>query len=95
MILLVDIGNSCLKYATVEKTGTLNQQQRLCYNVDNLRQLLSRAWLKLDIPHSVWVSNVAGKKVAKLLKKWIKSHWTLEAIFVKTGVYACHIKNGN
>jgi len=91
-MLLVDVGNSCLKYATVDK-GILNQQQRLCYNTNNLAKILSKVWSDSSIPDSVWISNVAGKKVAKLLKKWIKSHWTLKAIFVKTPAYACGINN--
>jgi len=95
VILLIDVGNSCLKYATVDvDKGILNQQQRLCYNTNNLAKILTIAWLNLSIPKSVWISNVAGKKVAKLLKKWIKSHWTLKAIFVKTSADACGIKNG-
>jgi type III pantothenate kinase len=93
MMFLVDMGNSSIKWAILAQDH-LGPQKRLLYN-DNLDNLLTQAWLSLDVPLSgVWVSNVAGPKKAEILTHWIKSHWKLEPTFIKTSRSFCGIKNG-
>lgn len=94
MMLLVDMGNSSIKWAILAQDH-LGPQKRLLYQTDNLDTLLTQAWLSLDVPLSgVWVSNVAGPKKAEILTHWIKSHWKLEPTFIKTSRSFCGIKNG-
>jgi len=92
MILLIDIGNSCVKYATAE-AHVINSQHRLCYNKNNLAKRLSRAWSTLPKIQQVWVSNVAGKRIAKILKKQVKLRWSIFPRFIKSSAYACGISN--
>lgn len=61
MRLLVDIGNSRLKYAVLEnghfrEAGTLDTDQQLATN-------LERAWCELPVPDGVLVASVAGSAV--------------------------------
>ncbi len=88
MMLMVDMGNSTIKWACLEDEY-LSLQQRILYQNDTLDQ----AWNTLDVPSDVWISNVAGPQKADVLSQWIKSHWGLQATFVETSDYACGVKN--
>lgn len=94
MILLIDIGNSCIKWATLER-GQLGPQKRFFYKKDdkgpNLTNLLDLS--SLDIT-AVWVANVAGPQWANTLIDWTKECWGLMPIFVETSDYECGVKNG-
>ncbi|MDM8557443.1 type III pantothenate kinase [Candidatus Parabeggiatoa sp. HSG14] len=94
MMLMVDMGNSSLKWAFFDK-GKLSPLERIPYQSNNLKNLLTQAWLRCNIPpRSVWVSNVAGPQKAELLTQWITTHWGLKPIFIKTTHYECGVKNG-
>ncbi len=88
MKLLIDMGNSSIKWAFLEKEQ-LSCQQRIAYNNHSLTQ----AWLKLPAPTQVFVSNVAGAEKAAIITNWIKTHWRLEANFIKSTSYQCGVKN--
>jgi len=93
MMLLVDMGNSSIKWAVFDQ-DSLGSQKRLSYQDDKLNNLLTQAWLMLNIPSSVWVSNVAGPQKAEILSHWVKSHWGLKPTFLKTARAECGVKNG-
>ncbi len=92
MMLLVDMGNSAIKWATFEQKR-LSPQQRMLYQSNNLKNLMTQAWLKLNV-QEIWVSNVAGPQKAEILTHWVKTHWGLQPTFVKTACYDCGVKNG-
>jgi type III pantothenate kinase len=93
MMLLVDMGNSSIKWAILDQ-DRLGPQKRLLYT-DNLDNMLTQACLSFDVPLSgVWVSNVAGPQKAEILTHWIKSHWKLGPTFIKTSRSFCGINNG-
>lgn len=94
MRLMVDMGNSSIKWATFEQ-GRLTPQQRISYPNNKLEKMLTQAWLKLDVPsQGVWVSNVAGPDKAQILSQWVKTHWGLTPTFAKTSRYECGVTNG-
>lgn len=94
MMLMVDMGNSALKWANLEQ-GRLSPQQRIPHQANNLEKLLTQAWRTLDMPsQGVWVSNVAGPQKAETLSHWVKTLWGLKPTFVKTSRYECGVKNG-
>jgi type III pantothenate kinase len=88
MRLLVDMGNSSIKWASLEKEQ-LSSQQRLSYD----RESLTQAWLELPVPTQIFISNVAGAEKAAFIKDWIKTHWGLQANFLKSTGYQCGVKN--
>lgn len=93
MRLLVDMGNSSIKWAILEQKQ-LSPQQRWLYQDDSLDNILSKAWLKLEPPSDgVWVSNVAGQDKADILSHWLSSHWAIQPNFIKTSDYECGVKN--
>jgi type III pantothenate kinase len=94
MMLMVDMGNSSLKWATLNQ-NRLNPQQSKLYEKNSLDDVLLQAWLTLEVPwQGIWVSNVAGLSKADILTHWVKKHWGLEATFVKTSSNECGVKNG-
>jgi len=92
MMLLIDMGNSAIKWASLKKR--LSAQEAIPYQSDSLDNLLTQTWLKLDIPsQGIWISNVAGAQKAEILTHWMKSHWGLKPTFIKTSSYECGVKN--
>jgi len=88
MKLLIDMGNSAIKWASL-KQKRLSTQKAIPYQGDRLDNLLTQAWLKLEVPsQGIWVSNVAGAQKAEILSHWIKTHWGLKPTFIKTSRYS-------
>jgi type III pantothenate kinase len=94
MKLLVDIGNSCLKWALWENHG-LNAQQRLPYQLHYFQQQLIQAWGQLPKPEQgIWVANVAGPQIAENLTQWLQQHWQMQPHFLTTSACEGEVKNG-
>ncbi len=94
MMLLVDMGNHSIKWATFMQ-GQFSPQQSIIYPRYHLERLLTQAWGLLSVPiQGIWVSNVAGPEKAKPITHWIKTHWDLSPTFIKTSNYECGVKNG-
>lgn len=93
MMLLVDMGNSALKWAILDQ-DRLSPQQRMPYQTQMIDQL-TQAWRTQALPlEGVWVSNVAGDQKAEILTRWVKNHWGFNPTFIKTSHCACGVKNG-
>lgn len=83
MILLVDIGNTRLKWAFLtqdefEFGGALN------YTEENFLSLLASIWTSISLPERVIIANVAGDKIANLLQRWINDHMRCRISFMVT-----------
>lgn len=81
MKLLLDVGNSRIKWALLE-AGRLSQQHSHPYQAENLKPLLDRYWDLLPQPDGVWVANVAGSAMALELAAWIERRWAVPLEFV-------------
>lgn len=93
MMLMIDMGNSAIKWACLRQ-NVLSPQQRIVYN-EHLEAMLTQAWLGLEKPsQGVWVSNVAGPQKAEILTQWVKKNWGLLPTFVETSHSECGVKNG-
>ena len=93
MMLLVDMGNSSIKWAILE-SGTLSPQQRIQYRNTSFASMLEKAWRQLEPSEGIWVSNVAGPQKAEILTHWVRSYFGREPSFIKTSGAAGGIKNG-
>ncbi|MCK5718514.1 MAG: type III pantothenate kinase [Thiomargarita sp.] len=92
MMLFVDMGNSCLKWATYNYNN-LSLPVSLFYQENNFTAKLISSWSEYDIT-SVWVANVAGAEKAKILRNCIKSCWNLKPIFLQTQINYAKVING-
>lgn len=80
MYLLVDIGNSRIKWAVLE-AGRLSGSNVLVPTGAALRELLGRSWGALDRPQRVLVSSVGEGEANSDLSDWVSCRWQRVAEF--------------
>ncbi|MFK8067457.1 MAG: type III pantothenate kinase [Gammaproteobacteria bacterium] len=91
-ILLVDIGNSRIKWSVAEN-GVLSEQSVCVWPGKGFEQILDDNWNKLDQICAIKISNVAGKKIGKTICKWCKRNWQITPTFAKVCERDCGVKN--
>ncbi len=82
MNLLVDMGNSRLKWALAQ--GTVWRSGGFAYG-ERLSADLDRGWSECGQPHRVLVANVSGAERARELASWVRQHWALTVEFLQAG----------
>jgi len=92
MRLLVDVGNSAVKWALESADGIVDDD-RLVHRGRDIDGQLSLAWGSLQRPAEVCVVNVAGEAMASALTAWTRQHWSLIPRFFSTGDTACGVTN--
>ena len=90
MILLIDIGNTCLKWgwpdAGWDNHSSDSLPQIVCTGAINhsesqFESLLDEHWNDLDRPEQVWLVSVAKESVSQAVASWVHKHWGRE-VFV-------------
>lgn len=90
MILLLDIGNTRLKWAwSVE--GTLEETDQSRYRVADLGDALTAHFQGARRPQRVFVSNVAGADVGQILSGWVGRTWNLETQYLTAQASQCGV----
>lgn len=93
MILLLDVGNSFIKWAWLEPKWLKCKQKGLpvlkdadeCLHAgEEPEATLDEAWSQLPKPTEVWISNVAGDSLQTILQDWIKQHWACPVTIAAT-----------
>ena len=94
VILLVDIGNSRIKWATWHK-DKLDHRGDAWRGKDKESTAadLEQHWRKLKKPGAVLASNVAGPEYAEALSAWTLEHWQIQPRFVVAQRHACAVTN--
>jgi len=92
MTLLVDIGNSRVKWAQQTAEG-LACHGAVSRDEDALRVLLDRHWRDLAAPGQILVSNVGGSEVAGEFSEWTKARWNCSPRFATVSRSACGVSN--
>ncbi len=91
-ILLVDVGNSRIKWALAEN-DVLGEQEVHAWLENDLEKILNSYWGKLEQINAVYISNVAGKKIGKIICNWCKENWQMNPSFAKVTKQGCGVKN--
>lgn len=92
MILLLDVGNSYLKWCSHE--GLLRDEIfREAYGADT-SGWMNRCWKNLEQPASVWISSVADENVNAEISRWIRRNWLIESEFVVSRRTQAGVMNG-
>jgi type III pantothenate kinase len=73
MNLLVDVGNTRLKWAT-HRDGRIGEIQSIPHSGSGLAQILQSAWLLMHPPTRVTMSSVVPGTTGTL-RTWIRRHW--------------------
>jgi type III pantothenate kinase len=92
MNLLVDIGNTSVKWAQASGQQ-LDKQGQFVHRGDDLDMLLGQAWGALDKPERILVSNVAGAALAERLSAWVDRSWQIRPQFIRAGRRAAGVTN--
>lgn len=92
MNLLLDIGNSRIKWALVND-GQWQAGEPLVRADKAFKDIARPAWQSLEPPQRVIVSNVAGEDYARLVRTWIKRRWKLEPEFLQADVECAGVVN--
>lgn len=92
MILLLDIGNSRIKWGTL-RSGHVSQHGAVPCTATGLEQALREMLDGQPRPESVWISNVAGAAAAAAATGACRSLWGVSAHFAAPGSQAHGIRN--
>lgn len=91
-ILLIDIGNSRIKWTFLVHQKTV-EKKWFAWKPETLAESAGSQWADLDLPESVLISNVAGKDVAKVVSGWCEKIWQIKPFFARTAVQNCGVTN--
>ncbi|PLZ03477.1 pantothenate kinase [Burkholderia sp. WAC0059] len=87
--LLVDAGNSRIKWALAQADGTQAHTGAFGHADD------AAGWSALPPPTGAWISNVAGETVARRIDSLIDAHWPgLPRTVVRARASQCGVSNG-
>ncbi|WJW75121.1 type III pantothenate kinase [Thiohalobacter sp. IOR34] len=92
MILLIDAGNSRLKWACYE-AGKFTRNGALDRAAGPTKDLVRDAWADLETPRAVYVANVAGDTLRRSLTAWMKRNWQLTPRFVQSSAEGLGVRN--
>lgn len=91
MELLVDIGNSRIKWSDPDRLVLGDVSAGSC---DDLLGLLNREWSSLERPSSVWVSSVLDHESTNTLTSWSWDTWKIRPFYVKSESRQQDVVNG-
>lgn len=81
MKLLVDIGNSCIKWTTLD-SGRFTESHSFDRKKTGIKTSFTNEWKDLTDIDSIYVSNVGGDKIAEQLTDWSEKKWQLLPKFI-------------
>lgn len=93
MMLLVDVGNSRLKWNTALGDRLQSETQSFAWHIDQFEQQLRQVWHDLTGISTVWVSNVAGEAVAKTIDAHCAKQWGISTHYAHTKQNQCGVRN--
>jgi len=93
MKLLVDVGNTRVKWRCLGKNGLFDGGQ-LVHNGNLSYSVLNEAWRSIEAPSSVWCVNVGGAQVVATISQWSSSQWGVECSFVTATKNLGNVTNG-
>jgi type III pantothenate kinase len=92
--LLIDLGNSSLKWAWLE-AGRLSSIERAPYSDgDGGANLPAEQWREQGKPDRVLISAVAAATVVETVRNWLFEHWDLEPEMLKAEARALGVTSG-
>ncbi|MCP4043195.1 MAG: type III pantothenate kinase [Gammaproteobacteria bacterium] len=92
MMLLVDIGNSRVKWCQ-SRAGIQSDQRCFVYTETDLAECLRREFHQYETPGRILVSNVGGYKVGEIFRQWAVTNWSQEPELVVSEAQSCGVIN--
>ena len=82
MRLLVDVGNTRIKWALQHSAGP-GPSQAQAYTIPTLPRLLEHCWHDMTAPRQVCIANVGGVEAAGILSRYCRERWQQEPAFAR------------
>jgi type III pantothenate kinase len=92
MNLLIDLGNSRLKWAQ-HAAGLWRTDAVLLDSEKNIESLFDRAWGKIEKPQRVIVCSVSSPERLKTLEQWTQACWSITAHVARPQAQQLGVKN--
>lgn len=83
MKLLIDIGNTRVKYSFI-KSGRLAGSQSFNVSKADIKSSLITEFEDIEGVSSIFVSNVAGDEIEQQLTEWAEKKWEIIPTFVRS-----------
>lgn len=93
MTLLVDIGNSRIKWAFL-RGGELGPVEAAARRGQEDDALWATLWAGTGTPSAVYVASVSGTSTEESLKQWCSQRWALSPRFIRSNEVCCGLHNG-
>ena len=94
MLLLVDIGNTRIKWA-LDKQGLLIDQGVIAYKQSDLDRVIQSQWSHLDRPYLLAIASVSHPELTQTIELFAKQQWSSIQIFIAhSSQFACQVTNG-
>jgi type III pantothenate kinase len=93
MILVIDVGNTRLKWSWLSSTG-LSAQQAVVHRAKSTQDWADTVFEPRHRPRRVLISNVAGEAMAALLQRLCLQHFSVEAEFITPTRSFLELTNG-
>lgn len=92
MILLIDVGNSRLKWA-IWQESTFTFGSAIAYKQQTLTIVMTMLWQSLPAPTHMLVANVAGDAVTTALQQFADAQWHIAPTFIQSSKEALGVYN--
>lgn len=92
MKLLVDVGNTRIKWALLDG-GTLGECTARTYDLDKLPELLDDYWRDMPEPQQICVANVCGGEAAQAISAYVGRRWRLEPVYARVRTSEAGVTN--
>lgn len=92
MILLVDIGNTRIKWAQFDVE--LSHHDSTTYQGGHLLSQLDALWGALPVPRAIYIANVGACALDSIISSWVEQKWGCSIHFIKSSVSAAGVTNG-
>lgn len=93
MKLLVDIGNTRLKWALLSD-GKLGQQHALAYRPELLCAQLDQAWSSFPPPKELYLVSVASRQIVQGVSEWVENTWNCPVEVLHSEKLCAGVANG-
>ena len=92
MRLLVDVGNTRLKWA-LQDGADLGDCRAQGYTMAQLPHLLGEYWRDIPVPRQIVVANVGGMEAAQAITSYSRSRWQQEPVYATVKPVAAGVTN--
>lgn len=94
MTLLIDIGNSRIKWTSVRRHKRAALQSAPRPDSATFADFAAEYWAGMNAPKKIVVANVAGMEIAETINAWMQAHWQQYPQFITAERSAHGVTNG-